>query len=515
MDTKQTVALKFITPAAYPKRHPYPPPQNYPEFTAGETDPANQVYAGLRDLLRRLGLDPARFGTPDWNPFGDFIKPGMTVFIKPNTVVHEHAQGKDIFGVINHASVVRPVLDYVCKALGGQGRIVLADCQLYMSDFDKAMKASGIGDLLTWYRTQTSIPIENFDLRMNKGCRTYLYGRWGREKIEHDPRGYRFVDLAERSCFHGIDPLRLRIAVASYKNMRKHHTKTKHEYLFPQSLLDSDVVISLPKLKTHRRTGITLALKNFMGIPSLKDSLPHFTVGAVCEGGDQYINPSWRKEVGTFLHDQIQANPFIPIKFVCAVTKRLLWESNRIIPFKDDIFEAMWQGNDTVWRTLHDLNRIIMYSDREGRVQPRQQRTILSLIDGVVGGEGDGPLETDPVYAGVLLGCFNCSTVDAVAATLMGFDIQRIPLIYNAFVKDRSDLPLSNQRLEDIRIFEGDEVYDLEGLKRRHNLKFAPHPNWVGHIEYWKDSGKGKGASLPPQDDTPKRRSAAPANAEC
>jgi uncharacterized protein (DUF362 family) len=500
MSNESLIALADVVPAKYPDRSPYHPPERYPEYEGGDLQPDNPVYAGVRDVLCRLGLDTAHFGTPAWNPFGEFIRPGMTVFVKPNTVVHVHERGKDIFGVINHASVVRPILDYVCRALKGQGRIILGDCQLYMSDFDKAMDVSGIGQLLGWYRGQTRIPIECFDLRINKGYRTYLYGRWGRRKVEQDPRGYTFVDLADKSCFKGVDPMKLRIAVASHKEMRKHHTETKHEYLFPRSFLESDVVISIPKLKTHRRTAITLALKNFMGIPSLKDSLPHFIVGSPGEGGDQYIHPSLRKRICTWLHDQIQTNPFIPVKFVCAVTKKLVWNSHWIFPFKDDVFEAMWYGNDTLWRTLHDLNRAVLYADRQGVLQPTPQRKLFVLIDGVIGGEGDGPLETDPVHAGVLLGGFNCAAIDAVAATLMGFDVARIPLIHNAFVKDRKDLPLTAGALQGIRVTEPGGVYDLEQLKSRRNLKFAPHPNWVGHVEFGcsqRPSGPSESVDVP------------------
>ena len=514
MNLSDLIALKFTKTPAYPKQAPYDPAEAFPEYERHGTNPDNEVYSAMRELFRDLDLDKERYGTPEWNPFGDFVKPGMTVFVKPNTVVHEHTQGKDIFGVINHASVVRPVLDYICKALKGSGRIILADCQLYMSDFDKAMEVSGIAELLDWYRKQTDIPIENFDLRINKGVRTYLYGRWGRDKVEQDPRGYQFIDLEDKSSFHGIDPKRLRIAIASYKNMQKHHTETKHEYLFPKSLLESDVVITLPKLKTHRRTAITIALKNFMGIPSLKDCLPHFTTGSVSEGGDQYIHPSFRKRIITWLHDQKEANPFIPVKFVLAVVKKLLFESQRVFPFKDPVFEAMWVGNDTVWRTLHDLNRIIMYSDKQGKVQNTQQRTVFSIVDGIVGGEGDGPLETDPVYSGVMLASFNCASIDTVAATLMGFDINKIPLVMKAFTDDIPELPLSNQLLEQLKVKDGENTYSLEELKEKYNLKYTPHPNWVGEIEYWKDDSNN-GPSPEASKEQVKKLAGLKAETEC
>jgi uncharacterized protein (DUF362 family) len=476
------VAIQFVEPKSYYDQAPYDPPARYPEYEGSGVDPKNHVYGGVRNMLAELGLDSANYGTPQWNPLGELIKPGMTVFIKANTVTHEHSQGKDIFSVIVHASVLRPVLDYVVKALRNEGRIIVGDSQLYYCDFDKAMHVSQIDGLLKWYAGITRVPFECYDLRMNRAVRTWLYGRWGRAKVEQDPRGYRFVDLKDKSAFEGIDPKRLRIAIASYRNMRKHHAPGKHEYLFPKSFLESDVVISIPKLKTHRRTAVTMALKNFMGVPALKDSLPHFITGAVCEGGDQYINPSLRKKIGTFLHDQIQTIPITPVKFVLAVTKALLWNSRKIVPFKDNVAEAMWYGNDTLWRTLQDLNKAVVYADKEGKLRDTPQRKLFILIDGIIGGEGNGPLAPDPVASGVLLAGGSTVSIDAVAATLMGFNIDKIPLI-KKILDGNGSLPLYAGTRDDIVVVEGGKEYPFAQLAKRHNLHYEPHPGWKGHVE--------------------------------
>lgn len=477
------VSIVFTNKPHYPTINPFHPPESYPELKSASTDDSNHVYACVREAFRCLGLDRDNFGTAKWNPLKEIIEPGMTVFLKPNTVAHVHEDKKDVFSVIVHASVLRPILDYVCKALNDEGHIIVGDSQLYASHFDKAMAVSQIQELLDWYRNQTPVPIECFDLRTNRAVRTYLYGRWGRIPVGQDPRGYRFVDLGDLSCFKGIDPKRLRIAIASHKNMYKHHSGGKHEYVFPQSFLDSNAVISIPKLKTHRRTAVTLALKNFMGIPSWKDTLPHFMTGSVSEGGDQYINPSWRKRVVTRLHDVKESNPYIPVKFVCAVAKKILWESHKIFPFKDDVYEAMWYGNDTLWRTLMDLNRIVLYADKQGKIQETQQRKFFSLIDGVVGGEGDGPLSPDPVDSRVFLAGFNPVTVDAVGATLMGHDIAKIPLIQKGFEKDNGRCRVFCGSPGDIQVLNGDMAYTLKELPKHHNLKFEPHPGWKGHVE--------------------------------
>lgn len=462
---------------------PYDPAERYPEYTGKSTNVNNHVYGAVRALLIRLKLDAANVGTSRWNPLGEFIRPGMAVFIKPNTVSHVNLIGEDLFSVIVHASILRPILDYVCKALEGRGRIVIGDSQVIFAEFEPAMQRSGIQELLEWYRRQTSIPIECYDLRQERGVRTYLFGKWGRKRVEQDPRGYQIVDLGEESYFRGIDPNRLRIAIASYKKMREYHGAGRHQYVFPRSFLESDVVINIPKLKTHRRTAVTLALKNYMGIPSCKDSLPHFITGSPEEGGDQYMHPSKRKALCLWMHDQIQASPYIPIKFVLAVLKKLVWNSSKLFPFPDDIYEAMWPGNDTLWRTLLDLNRIVTYADCHGQLRAVPQRRQFHLIDGIIGGEGDGPLSPYPVQAQVLLGGWNSVVMDAVATTIMGFDFHRIPLIQNGFTDSEHIRPVCRVLPAAVRVELDDEVLNLEQLKTRMNLSFRAHPNWVGHAE--------------------------------
>jgi len=477
------VAVHFVNKAGYHKLVPYDPPEKYPEYRGKTVDPGNHIYAAVRDTLILSGLDRGNAGRPEWNPFGRMIRPGMTVFIKPNTVSHENLAGLDLFSVIVHASILRPILDYVCLALEGRGRIIVGDSQVIYGEFEPAMQRSGIEDLLRWYRQQVPVPIECFDLRMVRGVRSWMYGRWARKKVEQDPHGYQVVDLGDQSYFRDIDPRRLRIAIANYKNMYKYHSGGHHQYVIPRSFLESQVVINLPKLKTHRRTAVTLALKNYMGIPALKDCLPHFITGSPEEGGDQYIHPCKRKEICLWLHDQIQSNPYMPIKFLFAVIKKMIWNSSKIVPFPDDIYEAMWSGNDTLWRTILDLNRIVGYANREGVVCDTPQRIQFHLIDGIIGGQGEGPLSPEPVKSNVLLAGENAACMDAVGATLMGFDLNRIPLIYRAFQDAAHSRPVCTVTPEEITVNVDGRVLSLATLAERYNMRFAAHPKWVGCIE--------------------------------
>jgi uncharacterized protein (DUF362 family) len=103
-------------------------------------------------------------------------------------------------------------------------------------------------------------------------------------------------------------------------------------------------------------------------------------------------------------------------------------------------------------------------------------------MDGIVGGEGDGPISCDPVTPGVLLAGFNPVAFDAVGASLMGFDIDRIPLVKRG-LEQPSARPLFRGSRGTIRVIDGDETLTLQEFQTRRNLKLVPHPNWAGHLE--------------------------------
>jgi hypothetical protein len=85
-----------------------------------------------------------------------------------------------------------------------------------------------------------------------------------------------------------------------------------------------------------------------------------------------------------------------------------------------------WWGNDTCWRSGLDINKILLYGSSQGELCPVQMRSYFSLVDGIVGGEGEGPLMPSPKRAGVLLAGFDPLSVDVVATQVMGFDPDRV-----------------------------------------------------------------------------------------
>lgn len=58
----------------------------------------------------------------------------------------------------------------------------------------------------------------------------------------------------------------------------------------------------------------------------------------------------------------------------------------------------------------------------------RLVKPVLSIVDGVVGMEGNGPRNGRPIHAGLLLAGENCFAVDVVMAEVMGFKPESLPL---------------------------------------------------------------------------------------
>lgn len=124
------------------------------------------------------------------------------------------------------------------------------------------------------------------------------------------------------------------------------------EYLYlSRTIASADVVISLPKLKTHHWAGATLSLKNLFG-----------TLPGICYG----------------------------------------WPKN----------ELHWRGID------NSIIDIALTRTPE-----------LAIVDGIIGMEGDGPLNGTAKHMGVLVMGNDLVAVDATCCRLMRLDPERIPYL--------------------------------------------------------------------------------------
>ena len=131
-------------------------------------------------------------------------------------------------------------------------------------------------------------------------------------------------------------------------------TKLEQLYL-PETLYNADLLVSMPKLKTHHWAGVTLSLKNMFGV------VPGSVYG-------------WPKNI---LH---------------------------------------WQG---IHNSILDINSSL----------PVRQ---FAIVDGIVGMEGNGPLQGQSIDTGVLIFGEDLVAVDATAARLMKIEPKKIKYLAEA-----------------------------------------------------------------------------------
>ncbi|HWP65460.1 MAG TPA: DUF362 domain-containing protein [Candidatus Limnocylindria bacterium] len=221
---------------------------------------------------------------------------GRRVVVKPNLVEFDPA------GVINTHPAVIAATVVALRRLGAR-EVIVAEGPGHRRDTEYLLDASGLLAVLR------DVQARYVDLNVD---------------------AVRPVPL--RSWYTGLGPLQL-----------------------PATVLDADLLVSLPKLKTHHWAGVTLSMKNMFGI----------VPGAVY---------GWPKNV---LH---------------------------------------WQG---IENSILDINAAL--------TMPR-----LAVVDGIVGMEGNGPIQGSAKPMGVLVFGTDWVAVDATCARLMELEPARIDYLRRA-----------------------------------------------------------------------------------
>lgn len=212
------------------------------------------------------------------------------VVLKPNLVEF------DPNGVINtHPAVIEAAVD-AFKTLGAR-EVIVAEGPGHRRDNEYLLSASGLYDVIKEHRI-------------------------------------RYVDLNN-------DDVRLTTLKSGFTNLR--------QLYLPETLYHADLLVSMPKLKTHHWAGVTLSLKNMFGI------IPGSVYG-------------WPKNA---LH---------------------------------------WAG---INGSIVDINSSLPL--------PR-----FAIVDGIVGMEGNGPLQGQAKNAGVLVFGADFVAVDATAARLMKIEPRKV-----------------------------------------------------------------------------------------
>jgi uncharacterized protein (DUF362 family) len=157
------------------------------------------------------------------------------------------------------------------------------------------------------------------------------------------------LDMADAAgYFHTVPGFEDRFTDLNLDEVSRFHPKSQFSRLgkiyLPNTILGADLLVSMPKLKTHHWAGATLSMKNLFGV------VPGGVYG-------------WPKNV---LH---------------------------------------WAGINECIADLHSFF-------------PRQ----FALVDGIVGMEGNGPIQGTPKHAGVLVAGSDSVAVDATCCRIMRID---------------------------------------------------------------------------------------------
>lgn len=414
------------------------------------------------------------------------ISPGDKVVLKPNWVLDEH---QFIPGeweqVITHPALITAVLRRVVERLVKNGSIIITDGPELSADFDKILSYQPI---LEWKSIcdKNLIDLEIIDLReelyiVNKNVTIK------KVKLPSDPRGKVVTNLKnDQSEFFGHKkPTKGYFGAGSnIEEANMAHDGFTNLYSVSKSVIEADVFINIPKLKTHKKAGITSSLKNLVGINTYRNYLPHNSIGTPSNGGDQFPASQTKSRIESALmpsiHQYILNNMFFARLFspIMNLGKKVFGDN------RETIRGGSWYGNDTLWRMILDVNKIFFYTNPDGSLRKgaiSNMKKYISIVDGIIAGEGNGPKAPDAIRLGYLIAGFNPVSVDAVCARIMNFDFRKIPSIDRAFYLNH--FPLVDYGPKDITIHYDGHIYKFDDLPNYCCVSFKPHKGWVGHIE--------------------------------
>lgn len=472
------------TCAAYPELSPFHPDAHYPEMPTQQSLSAeNRVYAAVRQILERLRLDEERYGTSDWNPLGAIVRPGDTVVVKPNLIRESRESDKSQWHqVITHGSVVRAIVDFVVIALKGSGKILMLDGPQTDSSFASVVRRTGLDDIRDHVRS-LGLDCDLIDLRREHWV-TKDDVIAERVPLQGDPCGYVEVSLDDASEFADSE-LTGPFYGADYdvSETASYHSKGRHRYVMCRTVMAADVIIDIPKLKTHKKTGVTLCLKNMVGVNGLRNCLPHFSFGSPADGGDEFPTDAHRSNL------ESRANRLYKRVLTRSGGKggalaRLAKRTGTLIfgGTSAQVRSGNWFGNDTAWRMVLDVNKALFGFDAQGAPRSVPLR-FFCLVDGIIGGEGDGPSDPDARRCGVLIGGLNPVVVDTVSTILMGFDDRQLPVVSRAW--STRGVALVDHGPQDVECISNRVEWcgSLAVLRESRHFGFQAHFGWRGRIE--------------------------------
>lgn len=410
------------------------------------------------------------------------------IVLKPNWVLHETDPRFPIAALVTDARVIAAAAR-ACARIFPKARITVCDCPLQRADWPRLCDQTGLASHIRQLTDEFGSRISFHDLRQE--VLTYDHGRLVPVAgVPHgDPAGYREVRLGSTSHFEEISAAAGRFSIHDHdrRKAQANHQKGDHRYYVSQTILDADLIINLPKWKTHSKSGLTGALKNLVGINGDKAYLPHFRQGAPQWGGDEYTDRGrWLAWVQNSLREVTREKAWWAYRLlqpgwrlIKAGRTRLRRLFGSEMPPDYYVGGGAWYGNETIWRMIYDLNMVVQRLDASGQLQSAPQRHYFCIVDGLVAGEGDGPLYPKPRPVDWLVCGDDPFAVDATLAWFMGYDPSRLQILRHraAFMGPQ----WGDFELEDLEVV-------LDGRREllkdcTLNFAFQPPPGWIGHVE--------------------------------
>jgi len=420
-------------------------------------------------------------------PAGDFQR----ILLKPNWVMHEQNPAFPIGALVTSSQLIDAVLEACLNRYPSVQSITVGDVPLQSCNWELLLKQAGVDLLIEKYSRFSAPKIVFRDLRRHKFTIHSGYMMPSETSECGDLDGYTEVLLDGDSFLEEISHTSDLFRVSDYNpdETISSHRRGYHRYLVAKSALNCDLFINLPKMKTHQKSGITGALKNLVGVNGNKAFLVHHRMGTRAKGGDEFP-----PEISKLVVVQNRVRHRLQNRSRLAFSvMRLLWHCVRKIAgiqvegirenlrSKFYIGSGSWYGNDTVWRMIYDLNRIVRYGAPDApALKDVPQREYIAILDAMVAGEGNGPLQPLAVELGRIAIANDPFLMDTVMATLMGFDPMKIPML--AHRREFRDSAWG--KFHDDSVTVGVNGMTLTGISSLPILHaFEPPPGWRGHIE--------------------------------
>lgn len=418
--------------------------------------------------------------------FGHVIARGARVLVKPNLVLHENQGPWGVEPLVTHPSLIRAAVEEALRA--GASEVLVGDAPIQGCDFAKLLDVTGLG---AWAAELTKAEPRFKGVRdFRRTTSVFVDGVRVATENQQPEENFVLFDLGRESLLEPVTDARGSFRVTCYdpRLLRETHAPGRHRYLVAREILDADVVINLPKLKTHKKAGITCALKNLIGINGNKEYLPHHRVGGSTNGGDCYAGASpVKRTIERVLDRQNMTKSPATARALHGLTVQLQRVAR--LAGEDPDTEGSWSGNDTIWRTCLDLNRILLYGRADATMRDEVQRRVVHVADAVVAGQGNGPLAPEPLALGLVLAGHNAVAVDWVGAHLLNYEPEKISITREAFREFR--WPLAPFAPEDITLAGDFGTGDARGV-----LESRGKPLSIKHPVGWRDASAGGSATF-------------------